>query len=578
VTTTVEAQAAEGDEHAAELAQATAAVGMLLDKFGIKRVVVVDDRQRVADWSVIGNRLAATQRQELADELAIDIDLVTDAWPEAVTELPDDVRGSLVAAFEEAVAESGVDLEQADLKIIDDEAIYSVLGSLLGERELVDVDPAEWASERDRLVADATETPTLFLIDQNLGPTVREKGTGLIREALGGVSEGCRYCLFTATVEAHEEYGQWSVLAEAEDLEIGDFGLVSKHYLALGSPLGFARMLKMSLSYADVVDFRDRVATEFAAAAAAAAETAAGLNVPVLAQIVFESSDSEGVWEVETLTRILQAYFADELDARLRDPALVAAAHHVRDLALVNTGPDPSLLVEAAAIQRAEKYHSTGFNEVHYEVSNGDVFEVQSGGQTSEWVLVGQPCDLILRRKGTRSGNQSHQVLLKMVMSDDAPNNSIELRHYRDDVRTFVKLVRPFYVPTEILELCTYSDDGAARFPAGVSDEPPIFSTSGAKKRYEGVSKRLAAQLKAVGGWPREGLPEKSLSRQFPYAERPSVAASLSLDGDPLSLAYPIRRVGRLRAPLAEAVLTAFGLASSRTAEAHDLTTIVPSV
>lgn len=559
-----------------DMAEAASAVQAILARFGIKRVVVVDDRSRTANWVLIGSRLTGELRQEIADDLGLALTVLTEDWPFAVEQLDDEQRGALVAAFEGAAIEGGLDPATTEIDVVDDEAIYSNLGMIVGESaEIVQIDPQAWSGERESLLNQAKALPTLFLVDQDMGAV---RGSRLIHEVLTGPTDGCRFCLFTATVQPQDEYAQWEQIALDEDLAVEAVGLVSKHHLVEGTALGFARMLKMSLSYAEVVSFREGIVTRYLAAAESAASAIRNIKVPVLAQIVFESSTVEGVWEVETLTRLLRSVFEDELDRSLRDPDLVDTTALVRSAAIIGTGPDPSLMAEASKLQALERYHHSDFNMLHEEIANGDVFRVDTANGPCLLVLAAQPCDVSLRSSGGRSGDQSHQVMLQIVETDEPPASSVELPYFRAEGGSFVRLVRPRYVPTILLELCSFNDDGVARVPPAATDGGPVFATDGAKKRYLDVSKKLIAALERVSKWATANLPDGVVARQFPHADRPLILPTVVLEDGARSLEYPVQRVGRLRAPLAEAVLTAYGLASSRTAEAHDLALISSAV
>ena len=300
------------------------------------------------------------------------------------------------------------------------------------------------------------------------------------------------------------------------------------------------------------------------------------LDLPTLTSIVFESSHVEGAWEVETILRVVRAFVDESLDNHVYgDPEIADAVKTIAAAASVGTGTDERLIKAAFEIQYAERYVTGDYlAERRMALANGDLLEVTDpSGTASLWVLVAQACDLAIRSDGKRNGSPTHLTVLPVEQRTKAPKGAhVELLHYLppDSTNAFVRLTMPAYVPTAILDLAAFSATGEAVWTR--ETEVGSIRVVGWEKRAGKVSEQFERALRNhddLDDDSRHRISELSL----PAVQAPEILPNV--DGD--TVRYPIKRVGRLRERQAEAVLQAFGLALSRTAEAHDLARISPS-
>lgn len=539
----------------------------ILNGRGISRVVVVDDDVSQPLWFGLVELLEPEDRAEIGQE--VDFNLLDSDWRERL-ELADHEIQKRVAEKVNSVARAR-DVPHPTSE--PEDQYLAALQEVLKSHQPQQLTPNQWQVRADQLLERAEAEPTLFLIDQRLGDA--REGGSLVKDLLARDPEGCFFCIFTESAGIESEFDDWQKLCGDYGFTPGQVGLVSKKHLT-DNPVGFARMLKISLTASEVEDVRRGVLAAARQGFEAGLERFDELDLPTLTSIVFESSLVEGAWEVETILRVVRAFANESLDNHVYgDPEIADAVKTIAAAASVSTGTDERLDKAAFEIQFAERYITGDYlSERRLAPANGDIFELANETDgTSLWVLVAQPCDLAIRSDGKRSGSPTHLTILPIEQMKKAPRGShVELLHYfpPDADKAFVRLTKPVYVPTAILDLAAFSADGQAVWAPGTDVE--AIRVVGWKKRAAKVSEqfeRAFHNFEQLDDDSRYRIRELSLPAVQDTEIFPKV------DGD--TVRYPIKRVGRLRERQAETVLQAFGLALSRTAEAHDLARISPS-
>ena len=380
------------------------------------------------------------------------------------------------------------------------------------------------------------------------------------------------FCILTADVGVDNEFEYWIDMCDKYGFTPGQVGIVAKEHLT-DNQIGFARMLKISLTASEVEEVRSGVLNAARQGLEAGLERFGELDLPTLTSIVFESSHVEGAWEVETILRVVRAFVDESLDNHVYgDRGIADAVKTIGAAASVGTGLDERLIKAAFEIQHAERYVTGDYLAGRrLAPANGDLFEViDPSGTTSLWVLVAQACDLAIRSDGKRNGSPTHLTLLPVEQKTKEPKGAhVELLHYLppDSTRAFVRLTMPAYVPTPILDLAAFSATGEAVWTRGAEVE--AMRVVGWEKRAAKVSEQFEGVFDDQDHLDDDS-PRRISELRLPAVQDPEIF--VSVDGD--TIRYPIRRVGRLRERQAEAVLQAFGLALSRTAEVHDLARI----
>ena len=446
------------------------------------------------------------------------------------------------------------------------------MGEVLKSYQPQQLTPSQWLARSDELISRAESEPTLFLIDQRLGDG--REGGSLVKDLLARDSEGCFFCILTADVEIENEFGYWQNMCEKYGLQPGQVGIVAKEYLTVDQ-IGFARMLKISLTAGEVIDVQEGILAAAREGLNAGLERFRELDLPTLTSLVFESSYVEGAWEIETILRVVKAFIGESLDSRVYGSQKIAdAVKEISAAASVTTGADERLRKLAFEIQHAERYVTDDYlSGRRVALANGDLFEViDTSNAASLWVLVAQACDLAIRSDGKRNGSPTHLTVLPVEQREKVPRGAhVELLHYFEPSadRAFVRLTTPGHVPTAILDLAAFSATGEAVWVRGA--EVDTMRVVGWERRVGKVSEQLNRAFHDDDHLD-DDLRRRIHELRLPSANNPEILPTVEND----TVRYPIRRVGRLRERQAETVLQAFGLALSRTAEVHDLARISP--
>jgi len=548
-------------------AEAGTATRRILDEAGYRRVIVIDDEAPSEPWLLLAELLQAEDREAIGDALDLPFQFGQEGWQEEITKLDRETRGKLVGA----VSKRASDLELAS-EAQDPDDLSALNRLLKNGPSLIWCTPDEWQESGERYLAESADHPTLLLVDRDLG----EHGDGVtvIHDVLKEDTHHIKISLLTATVGKDDEFQSWQEICDANGWDLGDVGMVSKEHL-IGEPIGFPRMLKMSLTAGSIIEIRNQLLGAFSDAAEAAAKGIESIDLPVLVQIVFESSYVEGVDEPTTMLRLLYAFLYDEVDKRIyASEKIRTAVNAIRSVVTVATGEDGRLTPLASKLQATERYVVGDLlNTSLRQLACGDVFEDERG---EYWVLCEQPCDVILRSYGKRLKKDRLRVVpVKMLRSKSTPGvATFELRDFPwnlDDGRTAYALpTQSTSIPADILDSTTMSTDGRAKYPLDDSELP--LPTAGMESRR---TKLLAVYEKALEDLNLDEDTDRRLGEaKLPRSEHPVVRPTITKHGETWTVSYGIKRVGRLRERVAEAVLSTFGLAVSRSAETHDLARI----
>jgi hypothetical protein len=227
---------------------------------------------------------------------------------------------------------------------------------------------------------------------------------------------------------------------------------------------------------------------------------------------------------------------------------------------------------QAKEIQRLEIYEEAEIlNELHLPIDLGDIFEKTTSGRS--FVLIAQPCDLMVRPEGSRS---SHEGVLAEIRSatqtelDREPTRFFKLPYYAGttDLRYFVDLRSTNAVSFDVLDLCVYNKDGKASI--SVDNSSAKLAVPGWNRRYELLVKdagKILSRHKELSIAKDKKdilellLPPSSNARLF----RPTVTAVGK------TLQYDCRRKMRLTPPRSVGLLSAFSAYLARPAFERDI-------
>lgn len=568
----------------------------VLKAIDVSRIIVVDDEFRELEVEeLLGLCAAMTPRRASALPHLADIDFNADqevwahnlreTWSSLEWRTRKEVLGKArtLEAEEEELPVEGTVIEGGSERL-DSEAAGSledILAQLDG-CEYVPLSLRQWQARGEAFLHDDKADETVFLFDRDLrheGGSDNE-GLTLVRQ-VQAASNGC--CgLLTHTVNVSNEADLQREVIDAHDLDAHRFVVIAKERLTSDQldKYQFLRMLRfvgLSKRYAIIKTATWSVLGDAVASATAAVER---LSVSDFDRIVFGSSRKEGVWEPDTLFRVFGILLRREAQQMLRqnDEVISAAVDARRISALSETlagalGSE-SASEEAVRMQRFEAYESGEvLNAFHLPIDAGDIF--LDSNTDRPYVLLAQPCDLMVRDGGKRNydkrvGRTGGLVELvfdgekRIVFEGKKEKDSWgELPFYHEHTggSAFADFARVHQALLSVLDLCVLQDDGVAKID--LSDGCPNSLIEPWKARYERLTRLFATAVQRY----------EQLPKDLRFLALPRLAATMGVQGTAAdnTVEYSFKRVLRLRQPWSGALLTAFAQYQSRAAFEHPL-------
>lgn len=562
----------------------------LLDTVGVSRVVVVDDEYADGVERLLGicSELEGADAAGLPHLEGVEFAAPDEIWSEQVRVAWKELdrkarRDTLTAAqrLQSARGEASSAGGPADAHEVDDLAancLEEVLGSL-GGCEFITLSLGQWEERREGMLSGEAAPTTLFLFDRGFGDEragTDDEGFGLIREVQKSDSGYCG--LITHTVNVGEEYRAWEALAEENGLDRDRFVVVSKGRLNTDPPdyYGFLAMLRLAALGARYARVRSMAWSVVRASLEKVTSAVENLSVLDFDKVVFASSRREGVWEPDTLFRVFEILMRREANIRLHEDEAVSEAittarrisaspKEIGD-ALIQQG-EPS---DALRMQRYEMYDAgEELNAWHTPIGLGDIFRIGSDG--SDYILLGQPCDLVVRSGGLRSHEDrglGPMVAVAEIARGGEKEGTIwgKLPFYDEDTgdSAFANYGRVHRVRLAVLDLCVFRRDGLAVID--VAGDCPHEMIATWRKRHGKLQKHFAEALKLHGTIAKAGFEPQAESLALPDASTTLKICKSVRDG---MVQYGVSRVMRLRQPWAAALLTEFAHYGARAAFEH---------
>jgi hypothetical protein len=574
-----------------------AAVREMIEAAGIKRIVCVDDSYAV-DVEDLIIQLSAFDRDDRATLFGEDL------GPEGIwqTRVRERWKEDIGPEEQATLVDGAAALEQGLDPVLT--GFAEIVTATCPEIDFLHFSLGDWKERKQETIDQTPTVPTLILFDQdfrNEGGAENE-GQKLVADLERRIKDhedvklGTFYGILTNTVSVDEEHARRTEIVTDEELDAGRFVLISKQSMRDGAGLLPERLRPVLLSplFAHLME---EVGAAVAAAQEEARKRAIGIPPEDLEQMVLQSSTQEGVWPPDTLLRILETMQRETVRKSLREEGgLLGVAERVEAVAKVvlpepppagGDGKEKGESIEdepaedkpservpvAAEISNEEIYESAEhLNSLHLPIDLGDLFKNTETGDV--YVLIAQPCNLMVREQGKRAYEPSHMLLAKVsagTAADKTQFKLFELPYFDKETgeSNFVRLNGPKVVRTLILDASVLNPDGRARLDLR-SDEPVALLPHWKKRR--GKLHRLADELLKQF----EKLPEET---QHETWVRDALGGSFR--GDPFSLtsfspedkliAWGCERIGRVRDPYARALLSRFSQYFARDAYLHDL-------
>ncbi len=543
-----------------DIAEARAELEPLLNAAGIDRVVFVDNEFEVSvDELISALRDIPPDRRAHVAHLGDGIDFeVPEAdesvWIDQVTE-----RFENLGDWEKAV--TGADaLARSGHRDVRDQPNAGAIGPLVPQEMTDLLSPQEWDARKAQILDEAPTNRTLILLDRHFEEG-DEAGPRLLREVFDHQNAGhVRAGIVTNTVTRAEEQGLWTDLVEAFGFPPDRFVVISKENWAKGC-LSFPQSLKVALLTPQLDALLQVVSEALTTAHDASIEALKEISPYELERLVFAFSQREGVWEPETLLRLASISTRRHALTALRsDLSIHARVSEARRIASLKTTEVSATTEQAAAtarrLQHAEVFDDGDYvNAVHLPLELGDVFRKRTSD--TRFVLVAQPCDLMVRLGGKRTPEPEFLTLVRIQDSepDRDPRNWYEIPFFNaDGSSTFALLNRPWLVPAEALDLCVYNASGSVEINiGGTSPErvTPHWDARFARQREWAAS--CTAKILGVPDPATRALVTRAVFRCGEGG-----LASGRVTGNNKVVEFNLVRVGRLRQPASLELLGTF--------------------
>ena len=210
----------------------------------------------------------------------------------------------------------------------------------------------------------------------------------------------------------------------------------------------------------------------------------------------------------------------------------------------------------AWALQREELYEvEDHINQNYLPLELGDIFERVGGDSTKKYILLAQPCDLMVRGDGKRHPELRRVPLAEVVQTAERPNYSEEMPYFdaSSSKQWFVKLKAVHFVRSCILDLCGFNQDGTARMT--VNGNAPSGIRPSWKARHAILSRlwgQAVHKADVLAPAANESQAVKQVKEQIArnlsgiFFDDDLFKGILSEAGGVRSVTYNCRRAGRL--------------------------------
>ncbi len=588
-----------------------AALTKLLTDAGVERIIWVDD-----DFAYHSGEVVPEEYFSVMEDADCRVLPGLGSIPEG---LPHDVRQErLRAAWRELSADERL-LLHTDLRRLtadrDVELSFAVQLARHFEKipgcEVATISLKQWRKSQEEWVGSRFDGKfTLLLIDQDFtkesGP--EEGGTAILKGLQTSISDAdastLRCALLTQKPLIREEHHTWDKFATEQGLNRSRFMLISKERLNEGNFGGLLLMLRLTILNPKCESLRTEAETVYQAALDKAKQQIAGITIYDMEQIVFASSRREGVWEPDTLFRILGMYLRREARKLAQtNTNLRNVADSIRQLAGANPlEPSPKQEgTKALEIRQIELYEEPEYLNKHCTpIDLGDVFEVVPGpgALAKHYILLAQPCDMMVRFEdptGERKRGVTDGTMLEIISEAATAGGCAASYQFKYDPTLMARL--DYYHPTgahayvdfatartvnlAILDLCVMREDGKAELAAFDKNMPDGLIPSWRLHHHNMRVKLRAAGdcwhevVQACAGVTREQK-QKVINAikasEFGAVFGPNLWIPFTpvRNGRDTRISFDCRRIRRLNQPWSGALLTAYTQYLSRAAFEHD--------
>ncbi|WP_289034390.1 hypothetical protein [uncultured Roseibium sp.] len=562
----------------------------LFEHLKIVKVICVDDKAELqTDAGAVFKVLAA--KPEASEVLApffagVTLNLSNDALQEQLAARLAELGGDKLAELRAVLSAQSEDAAERE--------VLGRLQDLLPDGiKMHLLTPLAWNGRRTDLIAECSEDQrTLFLFDQELevddAGVDFKKGSDIIRDMAKEEASGFGtrwFCgMLTHTVTTGEEVDSWHELAKSEGLDLRFFMPIAK--TTLDDAPTFYGAIYRTLINTYCQTMKTLAAGAFEKALECALQQFRSLDPIDFEHMIVKSSEIEGVSELETLIRVYGIIQKDKVKTRiLQHPefeTFSAATRTVKQIADIGRNLSASSQERLHTLRREELYESHELvNNYHEPLRNGDVFEIDEGISRKLWVLIAQPCDLMVRSNGKRVREDNFKVAVlaplrtRELGEDFTLKESLHfsLDHFDHNGAQSAVVMMADATPANlhVLDLAVLNKDGVC-FLSATADPNLSLHSKAWERRCREIRKhfgRVTKQIESAREKHEDAIAALLADAIIPRASPQRACAKYGAYNEG-AYSYPIRRLARVRDPLAVALLGAYSRFLARDAYDHD--------
>lgn len=406
--------------------------------------------------------------------------------------------------------------------------------------------------------------PSLLFLDLSLSDQVADGGVKLLQQVLQHDDARKTVCVILTAQAGAEEPDFWDKLAEKHGVDPSRAVVISKK--ATHALPSFERDLRRALLNSitpGLVSWASEIATE---ALRLAVERSKGLEGDVINAVVLRSSENEGVDPTETLFRLVDEEVRRERDALVdAKPARERFSKHKAKLAaLAKIAPDdvgePALPLRAKKLMRRHLYRAPA-GEWPTPIWLGDLWDVTLAGEkerTERYVLVAQPCDLMIRTKDGKRSQDGWVVLVPVLPNGQTQETMVQFPYFDEGSlkEHWAHFKKARIASADVLDAVALA--GAA-----------IQATDLSKlKQSDHVQPAVRKRLDLLGDWLDAGMRSAAPALTFALFAGPGPVAKVTASAQ--GVEFHCRRTGRVDPELSRLLLQRYGNYLSRHALPHD--------
>jgi hypothetical protein len=560
--------------------------GSLLIAAGIHQLVVIDDSYASNGIDIDAIVVAAMTAPEKFIKI---IPALTDLEVDEGDRISSIVRGTLedgsLALQAWKVCQEGADHDaELDAKTMSvlDELVRAIPESATVKDQRFS--GQDWQSHAATVLVPENGR-ALVLVDRDFKREGKseEHGLTVIASILKGSPDGVYCALLSHTVSPGDELERWSALAEQHGIPQDRFVVISKTRLAeeQSDLAGFLHLVRLAILCGPLQNLRDKVRDHLNSAICSTLSDLDHWSVFDFDEAILGSSRKEGVWEGETLLRIMTTFTTRAArrgvlgDVAVRQLINFARQASIVRIPLDKLHPWKNVGKMALEYQRTELYYEGSYiNENHLPLEAGDVFDRDDNGD--KYILLAQPCDLMIRGAMGRAYDSDFMKMVYLCVIKAAPANtegqSYKLPFWNEDGSSaFVHFSQVHMIRVSVLDLCVLNNNGNVTFDRS-SALPEALNVSWfhyaekLRKQFDTESNR-AIQLKTLFRGATSNVPKElralAIAKVEPCCSNTGRFKSTSNEN---GFTVNCRRVGRISSALATDILRVFTRYQSRTA------------